>query len=567
MVAASQVGKSEFMMNCMGYCIHQDPGSMMMVQPTIEDAKKFSTQRIKPMLRDTTVLRRRVKELSGKSKKDTLLQQTFPGGILTMVGSQSASALASTPVRYLFGDERDRWAKSAGKEGDPWLLAQARQTTFYNAKSVEVSTPTVKGASNIELGFSQGTQEHWCQQCPHCGQWHEIRFDDIHFVHTKHKVGKKISYTIDEEPAWVCPSCKELTLESDMRLQPARWIADNPDAYDKGVRSFWLNAFCSPWTSWTKICLQFLDAKDDPQRLQVVYNTLLGQLWEDRGDLADEDELMARRENYGIRPDGSVVEIPDGVLVLTCGVDTQDNRLEYEVVGHGYYGETWGVQRGFIMGRPDTDEPWQKLDDILDHVYRYPSGRGLKISITCVDSGGHMTQDVYEQCKKRLNRRVLAIKGRGGEGVPYVSIPSKVPIRDSKRNTAWLYTIGVDDGKRKIMDDLRVQDPGARFCHFPSDPTAGYDSNFFNGLLSEKLELQDRKWKWVKLPGHIRNEPLDCRNYALAAFAILHPDLEAVERRLKEIEKPKESIPAATKTAPKAKKSRKKAADKYFSDW
>ena len=114
-----------------------------------------------------------------------------------------------------------------------------------------------------------------------------------------------------------------------MRKQPAKWIADNPDAYKKGVRSFWLNAFSSPWTPWEKIVLKFLDAKDDPQRLKVVYNTLLGQLWEDRGDLEDEDTMLARREDYGTRPDGTPVELPDGVLVLTCGVDTQDNRLEY----------------------------------------------------------------------------------------------------------------------------------------------------------------------------------------------------------------------------------------------
>ena len=195
--------------------------------------------------------------------------------------------------------------------------------------------------------------------------------------------------------------CKE-RFGIDMRKQPAKWIADNPDAYKKGVRSFWLNAFSSPWTPWEKIVLKFLDAKDDPQRLKVVYNTLLGQLWEDRGDLEDEDTMLARREDYGTRPDGTPVELPDGVLVLTCGVDTQDNRLEYEVVGHGKYGETWGVVKGYIMGRPDTPEVWQRLDDVVDHVYKFKNGRGLKISITCVDSGGHFTQEVYEAHKNRI---------------------------------------------------------------------------------------------------------------------------------------------------------------------
>ena len=109
-----------------------------------------------------------------------------------------------------------------------------------------------------------------------------------------------------------------------MRRQPAKWIAENPDAYEaEGTRSFWLNAFSSPWVPWEKIVLKFLQAQGDPQKLKVVYNTLLGQLWENRGDLPDEDGLMARREDYGINADGSPVEVPEGVLVLTCGVDTQ----------------------------------------------------------------------------------------------------------------------------------------------------------------------------------------------------------------------------------------------------
>lgn len=130
-----------------------------------------------------------------------------------------------------------------------------------------------------------------------------------------------------------------------MRRQPAKWIAENPDAYATGVRSFWLNAFSSPWTPWEKIVLKFLQAKDEPQKLKVVYNTLLGELWEDRGGIIDEGTMLARREDYGTNADGSPVELPEGVLVLTCGVDTQDNRLEYEVVGHGYYGETWGIKK------------------------------------------------------------------------------------------------------------------------------------------------------------------------------------------------------------------------------
>jgi phage terminase large subunit GpA-like protein len=332
-----------------------------------------------------------------------------------------------------------------------------------------------------------------------------------------------------------------------MRRQPAKWIADNPEAYDDGIRSFWISAFVAPWeqASWTRICLAFLQAGNDPEKLKVVYNTMLGELWEDRGPLEDEDGMLSRREEYD-------AELPNGVLVLTCGVDTQDNRLEYEVVGHGHYGETWGVKKGIITGKPDSPEVWDRLDEVIDRTYRFSSGVGLKISFTCIDSGGHYTQEVYEACRARQHKRVFAIKGKGGDGIPFTQPATKVPIRENKKITCWLYTLGVDAGKSSIMGSLKVQEPGAKYCHFPRGEDRGYDRNFFNGLLSEKLVLKRErgrdKWRWEKLPGHNRNEALDCRNYAMAALRILDPDFDAAERRLRGVPDPPK-LPRAPKRA------------------
>ena len=534
-VAASQVGKSEFELNAIGYIIDQDPGTILYIHPSLEEARKFSRQRLAPMIADCKVLKAKVSDVKAKDSGNTILQKTFPGGSITLIGSNTPRALASTPVRYVIGDEHDRWSRSAGKEGDPWKLAERRQTTFYNRKSLDISTPPVKGASPIEDGYYEGTQERWCHLCPDCGEYSEIDFDDIKFEPVVTKVGNKKIYKLNGPVYWCCPKCGCLQTEDTMRQQPAKWIAVNPEAYERGIKSYWLNAFSSPWTPWAKIVLEFLEAKDDPLKLQVVFNTLLGKLWEERGDLADEDTLLARREDYA-------AELPDGVLVLTCGVDVQDNRLEYEVVGHGHYGETWGIRRGMLMGSPDTAEPWGQLDDIIQHVYKFRSGRGLRISITLVDSGGHYTQEVYEACRARQPYRVFASKGRGGEGIPYTTPPSRVPIRENKNVTCWLYNIGVDAGKAMIMSNLKVGEPGAKYCHFPLQEAAGYDSYFFNGLLSEKLVLastkRGKRWQWEILPGHKRNEPLDCRNYALAGLRIINPDMDAIERRLKGIEQP-----------------------------
>lgn len=552
--ASSQVGKTECEMNMLGYAIDIDPGPIMLVMPTVDNAKDFSKRRIAPMIRDTKPLREKIAKAKSRDGENTVLKKAYPGGMLTMTGSNSPASLASVPARYVFGDERDRWAKDAGGEGDPWGLVEARTITFYNYKMVEVSTPTIKGYSAIESAFNTGTQEYWSVQCPHCGEYNFIKFDHIRFDFHTNKIQGKTQYIVDDV-MYACPECGGASTEQEIRKQPKKWIARNPEAYKNGVRSFWINAFSSPWMPWKKLVLRFLEAKDDPEKLKTVYNTLFGELWEDRGDLEDEDEMLARREEYE-------ADLPDGVLCLTCGVDTQDNRLEYEVVGYGQFGENWGIEKGYIIGKPSENDVWERLDGIIDRSYYFKNGKALKISLTFVDSGGHYTQEVYEECNKRINKRMFAIKGKGGEGIPFTCPPSKVNIvRDNKIiGKAWLYVLGVDAGKERIMSGLKVRSVGARYSHFPSNEDKGYDNLYFSGLLSEKMTYKNNKWQWEKLPGHNRNEALDCRNYANAAFRALNPNLDAIERKLK-------GAAQEMKQQAKPRKKQSKRRDLYGDDW
>ena len=569
MVAASQVGKTEAELNMIGYIIDEDPGSILFIHPTVGDAKEFSKLRIAPMIRDTLPLKKKVSDPTRRDSRNTITQKAYPGGILTLCGSTEAHALASKPIRYVFGDERDRWASSAGIEGDPWGLAMARQKTFYNSKAVEVSTPTIKSASAIEAAYAEGTMERWKTRCPHCGEYHEIKWADIRYEYDEKIVSGRKTFKV-RETYYVCPECGGLSTEFDMKHQPSRWEAENPDAYEQGTRSFWLNAFVSQWASWESIVLEYLKAIGDTAKLQVVYNTSFGELWEDRGDLEDEDSLMARREDYGTNEDNQPVEVPEGVLVLTCGVDTQDDRLEYEVVGFGHFGESWGIRKGIIMGRPDDEATWAQLDDVIDHVYRYADGIGTRISMTFVDEGGHFTQEVRLNTRARIAKKVFCIKGMPGPDRPFTDAPKKqkIMVNGKAIGTCWQYQIGVDSGKQIIMSNLSVQTPGSKYCHFPKRDD--YGSRYFNGLLSERLEyLQNRKqpWQWVKLPGHERNEALDCRNYALAAFKALPVNLDEIDRRLKMRRNIKTSTPDAAVPAVQARPKKKARKNKYYDEW
>lgn len=570
MVAASQVGKSEFLNNCIGYIIDEDPGSILFIHPTTIDAQEYSKLRIAPMLRDSPALRQKIAAPKSRDSHNTILQKAYPGGILTMCGSTEAHALASKPIRYVFGDERDRWATSAGNEGDPWDLAMARQTTFYNAKAVEVSTTTIKNASAIEAAYYTGTMERWNSKCPHCGEYHEIRWSDIRFEYDEIIVSHKKTYKV-KKVYYTCPGCGCISTEAEMKRAPAKWIAENPEAYGQGTRSFWLNAFVSQWASWESIVLKYLNALGSTKKMQVVFNTCFGEPWEDRGDIEDEDSLLARREDYGKDKNGEPVELPPGVLVLTAGVDTQDDRMEYEIVGHGFFGETWGIEKGIVMGRPDDDATWNKLDEVVfNRVMRFENGVGLRVSMSFVDEGGHFTQSVRAQCNARISKKVFCIKGMPGQDKPYISPPKKqkIFVNQIAVGTCWQYQLGVDSGKEIIMDNLRVQTPGQKYCHFPKRDD--YGSAYFAGLLSETKVYDPNKkqpWSWKKIPGHERNEPLDCRNYALAAFKALPKNLDEIDRQIKAASGVRVPAPPSANITPPKRRPAQRSRQKYYDDW
>ena len=570
MVAASQVGKSEFLNNCIGYIIDEDPGTILFIHPTTIDAQEYSKLRIAPMLRDSPALRQKIAAPKSRDSHNTILQKAYPGGILTMCGSTEAHALASKPIRYVFGDERDRWATSAGNEGDPWDLAMARQTTFYNAKAVEVSTTTIKNASAIESAYYTGTMERWNSKCPHCGEYHEIRWSDIRFEYDEIIVSHKKTYKV-KKVYYTCPGCGCISTEAEMKRAPAKWIAENPEAYGQGTRSFWLNAFVSQWASWESIVLKYLNALGSTKKMQVVFNTCFGEPWEDRGDIEDEDSLLARREDYGKDKNGEPVELPPGVLVLTAGVDTQDDRMEYEIVGHGFFGETWGIEKGIVMGRPDDDATWNKLDEVVfDRVMRFENGVGLRVSMSFVDEGGHFTQSVRAQCNARISKKVFCIKGMPGQDKPYISPPKKqkIFVNQIAVGTCWQYQLGVDSGKEIIMDNLRVQTPGQKYCHFPKRDD--YGSAYFAGLLSETKVYDPNKkqpWSWKKIPGHERNEPLDCRNYALAAFKALPKNLDEIDRQIKAASGVRVPAPPSANITPPKRRPAQRSRQKYYDDW
>lgn len=496
-VASSQVGKTEMINNAVGYYIDKDPCPILLLQPNLDVAKSWSTDRLAPMLRDTPCLQGKVSE--SKDSGNTVLHKSFPGGHITMAGANSAASLASRPIRIVLLDEIDRYPLSAGKEGDPVKLAIKRTTTFWNRKVVKCSTPTIAGISKIDQSFKQSDMRYFMVPCPHCGQFQKIEWANV-------KWEKKDSIEETAKTAYyACPHCGSCWNDVDRwhAIGHGHWEATRPF---HGHAGFYLWEGYSPWVRLEEIVDNFLNAKDDPEALKTFVNTSLGQVWEDKGERVDDDKLLARREEY--------TSAPPEVAVITAGVDVQDDRLEIERIGWTATNQSYGLGKVILLGDPAASRIWEELDDLLQTPIPHDLTGEMQISACCIDSG-YLTQQVGKFCQERWNRRVWAIKGMPGEGRP---ILKRAPGKIKKLNLEF-FLVGVDTVKDVIYSRLKIEDPkSAGYCHF----NMSYDDNHFKQLTAEEAKtsyIKGRKIRYYALrPGRKRNEALDIFGYALAAF-------------------------------------------------
>ena len=505
-MSAAQIGKTDgFILNPIGYYMDYDPSPIMVMQPNLQMGESFSKDRLSPIIQDTPALHEKVSDKT-RNSGNTILHKEFPGGHITIVGANSPSGLRSRPIRILLADEIDGYPPTAGKDGDPLLLASKRLTTFWNKKEVFISTPTIKGASRIEIEFENSTQEIWHVPCPSCGEYQPLEWGQIHF--DKNNL---------DEIGYVCEKCGTLSSEIEWKelFIKGKFVPRFPE---RTVRGFYLNSLASLFVDWRETVEKFLVANEEKKKgniemLKAWTNTEMAQTWEEEGVEISDDSLYNRREKYNC-------EVPNGVLILTAGIDTQDDRFEIEVVGWGVDRESWGIRYQIIYGDLKQQAVWDSLSDFLNQTFTRKDGTKLKIIRACMDAGGHFFNQVCKFCKERYSRGILPIRGRGGADVPYIPRASK----NNRANTP-LFTLGVDTGKELIYQSLEVQEEGANYCHFPRDKGRGYTVDYFKGLTAERRVMTYKKGRaqfvWeLKKHGTKRNEPLDCRNYAQAALEI-----------------------------------------------
>ena len=493
----TQVGGSEAMLNMIGYIIQQDPAPTMVVYPTDKLAESISDNRLTPMLKSSPTLSELYREYQSQK-----LELQFSGMYLSLVGSNSPSSLASKAIKYLMLDEVDKYPSNTKKEADPIALARERTKTFANRKIYMTSTPTVREGHIWKALENADIEKHYFVPCPHCGEMIELKFDNIRWPD---KEGMSATERADMA-VYACQECGSVINDyhKDRMLREGEWRIVRQNTTNKKKVAFWINTLYSPFVRFSEIALEFMNSKDDPERLQNFRNSWLAEPWEDMATRTDEDMVFERMT------DVPELVVPDWAKFLTGGVDVQKNSLYFTIRAWGDYITSQCIHYGHVSSFAD-------IDRVMNLTYRNAAGDSFVVQLCLVDSG-YETDTTYDFCITN-SEWAMPVKGSNTQMTSHYKL-SEVNRPGHKADGIQL--IMTDGDKYKDMIASRMHKPngtGSWMVH------AGTDMEYARQVTAEhKVNIRSGGkvvQKWVPKSQHIDNHWLDCEVYSLAAADIM----------------------------------------------
>ncbi len=499
---STQIGGTEALINMLGYIIMQDPGPAMIVYPNDDLAKDISSKRLRPAMRLIPEIRKIFYETRSK---DLLLQ--FRSMPLYLRGAGSPAKLASVAVKYLFFDEIDKMGGASKKEASPYSLAMERIKTYKaQSKVYACSTPTLRDNYIWRLHDNADEVRHYFVPCPHCGEFIELKFKQIHFDEDEEK--KMSPYERAQTAQYVCQECGcviEDSSKQDM-LRKGIWkaVKKRGIAKPKSV-GFWINSLYSIFVTWADVAEEFLKSKDDPEELQNFVNSWLAEAWEDTKLKTSAELVMLRQTEY------EAYELPDWTKLITGGVDVQENCLYWVIRAWGEYITSQNIAHGQAYSFRD-------IERVMNLKFKISDGTEMVPALALIDSGND-ADEVYDFCANN-SEWALPCKGASNPMLSHYKM-SKINRTDSR--AYGMNLVMVDGGKYKDMISGRMQRENGigswmvyKECdlEYAEQVTAEHKVNV-------RMMNGKKKLAWVLKTSHADNHYLDCEVYAMAAADIM----------------------------------------------
>jgi phage terminase large subunit GpA-like protein len=535
-----QFAKTEVALNVIGYGMMQNPGPFMVCLPGEVSQIKWVSQKLQPMLDESPAIMRTLTSVSSRESSNTKTFKDFAGGQLYIEHAGSPARLKSTSARLLIVDEFDEFAANF-VGGDPAAMLDGRTSAFPGTyQRLYISSPQIKGQSRIEDKWLISDQRRYFVACPHCAHEQFLQWSGLKWEARRHPVhGRRAWYVCAE-----CGAEIEEHHKTEM-IRTGRWLATNPDGRIRGYHINCLYYQIGLGPRWSDLVEMWLDAQDDPAKLQTFINDRLAETWEDPSmRRVRHDAIADRAETYALRT------APAGVLAVTAGVDTQDDRLAVHITGWGRGLAFWALDYVELPGDPAGDEVWHALTTLLTTPILHASGATMHIEAYAQDAAGHRTEDVkayIRSARWRGVRRPLCIFGAVPNNAPVLAKGKMVDVSwrgnfdkagiqiyhvgtvaaknwlfgrlslDAKRDDEHLQALQTEEAAaRAAARATKVIEPPLRLCHFSVE----LPDMYWPGLVSETFD--PRKNRYEKRRG-ARNEPLDTWVYSFAA--IHHPEL------------------------------------------
>ena len=532
--------------NVIGYHIHYRPSVIVAAFPRTMAAKDFASEKLDPMIRACSVLRKRI-NLKSRADGNSLLRKRFPGGLAKLVGTNSPSDVKSTSARVVVVEEPDDAASDVRGQGNSLKMLEERVKTYGDHLFLIGGTPTAANASTVEAEMRKTDKRYFQVPCHACSELHVLEWENVTIPEDPPEAAAREIYgrLRHEDAFYSCPHCQAQWTD-DERIANLRraerdgggWVA----TAESSIPGFYMNELLSTFdeSRVPKLARKYLEAKDkmdkgDPTDMVVFYNSTLGKVWEYRGELPEEDALRARAEKY------DEWACPAGGLYAVMTVDVQHDRLAVTVWVFGRGEEMWLAYWGELYGSTMVNDAgaWVELKHTMARQVRHAIGPGLPIQAVAIDCSDGQTSDAvyaFVRANNAAGRPVFAVKG-ASDAVGKVEIwapPKKVDpnIRSTKAARAGVTVNIVGAAKAKDLvlgysenaGRVRLDGDGPGRMHWYE----GVRDDFYEQLLSEiKIPRRDNpsKREW-KARTDRRNEALDCTVYAVYLYRALRLNLQ-----------------------------------------
>lgn len=493
----TQIGGTEAMQNMLGYTVQQDPSPTMIVYPTDQLGQSISENRLQPMFRLCPELKKRFRE-----SESTRMELQFDGMYLTIEGSNSPSGLASKAIRYLFLDEVDKYPGASKKEADPIKLARERTKTFHNRKIYMTSTPTLRSGHIWKALEEADVEKHYFVPCPHCGEYIELKWAQVNFPS-----GEDLSNADRAELAnYICQACGSAITDQDkpQMLRYGRWQTVRESTRYARKVAFWINTLYSPFVRFSQAVKEFLDSKDDPEKLQNFVNSWLAEPWEDTKLKTSADTVMERQTEL------PAYAVPEWAKLLTGGCDVQENCVYWTIRAWGNFLTSQNIAHGQALG-------FQDIERIMNLPFEKPDGTQMIVNLCLIDSGDN-TDAVYDFCADN-SEWALPCKGASH---PMISHYKMSTINRATSKAYGMNLAMLDTGKYKDMISGRMKKENGRGSWMVY---AGCDQEYAEQVTAEhKVSVRSGSRTtqvWVQKTSHGANHYLDTEVYAMAAADIM----------------------------------------------